>query len=59
MIAPSHLYPSKIVDMNMAGVDASPQSKTLTPASIIVYTRVSFKASALILESYPTEILIS
>ena len=43
----------------MAGVDASPQSKTFIPDSIMVYMRVSFKASALNLESCPTEIRIS
>ena len=59
MMAPSHWYSLNMVDMNMAGVDARPQSKTVIPASIRVYIKVSFKASALSLESCPTDTLMS
>ena len=57
--APSHLKPSNTVDMNMAGVEACPQSSTLTPQDLSASTAQSLRSPELSLGSWPTEILIS
>ena len=58
IIAPSHLYPSIIVDINMAGVVAIPQSTTSTPISVKASTQACLKSGPVNLESVPIEIFI-
>ena len=54
MMAPSHLNSSKTVDMNIAGVDESPESKTLAPYGVSAETISRTSSGPEILESRPT-----
>ena len=54
MMAPSMAVSSKMMDMNMAGVEARPQSVTWTPRPRRPAKTASFIMSAEMRESWPT-----
>ena len=56
IIAPSAFVSSKTVDINIAGVEASPQSKTFTPFATNALITAVLSFFAVILESCPIAI---